>query len=80
MQVIDVGDLATWIVTAGIGSVTEIVNAVSESHAFDNFLSEVSDVAAFTGELVPVDDAWILEREVRYWAGPRSLPPGLPVP
>lgn len=79
VQVIDVGDLATWIVAAGISGVTGIVNAVGESHAFDNFLSEVSDVAGFTGELVTIDDAWLLEHDVHYWAGPRSLPLWLPV-
>jgi len=73
VQVIDVGDLAAWIVAAGISGVTGIVTAVGESHAFDNFLSGVSDVVGFTGELVTVDDAWLIEHDVHYWAGPRSL-------
>ncbi len=75
-----VGDLAAWIVAAGGSGVTGIVNAVGESHAFDNFLFQVSDVAGFTGELVTVDDAWLLEHDVHYWAGPPSLPLWLPVP
>jgi 2'-hydroxyisoflavone reductase len=80
VQVIDVGDLAAWIIAAGISGVTGIMNAVGESHAFDNFLLQVSEVAGFTGELVTVDDAWLLEHDVHYWAGPRSLPLWLPVP
>ena len=80
VQVIDVGDLAAWIIAAGISGVTGIMNAVGESHTFDNFLLQVSDVAGFTGELVTVDDAWLLEHDVHYWAGPRSLPLWLPVP
>ena len=49
VQVIDVGDLAAWIVAAGITGITGIVTAVGESHASDNFLSEVSDVVGLTG-------------------------------
>ena len=79
-QVIDVGDLATWIFAAGISGVTGIVNAVGESHAFDNFLSEVSDVAGFAGELVAVDNAWLLGHDVHYWAGPGHSRCGFPSP
>jgi 2'-hydroxyisoflavone reductase len=79
VQVIDVGDLAAWIVAAGRRGVTGSVNAVGESHAFDDFLSEAGDVAGFTGELVTVDDEWLLEHDVRHWAGPRSLPLWLPL-
>ena len=80
MQVIDVGDLAAWIVAAGMSGVTGIVTAVGESHAFDNFLSGVSDVVGFTGELVTVDDAWLIEHDVHYWAGSLSLALWLSVP
>lgn len=79
MQVIDIADLATWIVRAGRTGVTGIVNAVGESHALDVFLAEASAIAGFSGEFVTVDDAWLLEHDVHYWAGPRSLPLWLPV-
>jgi hypothetical protein len=42
--------LPAWIVAARISGVTGIVTAVGESHAFVNFLSEVSDVVGFSGE------------------------------
>jgi 2'-hydroxyisoflavone reductase len=79
VQVIDVGDLAAWIVAAGRSGTTGSVNAVGESHAFDDFLSAAGDVAGFTGELVTVDDEWLVGQGVRHWAGPRSLPLWLPV-
>ncbi|WP_028045519.1 NAD-dependent epimerase/dehydratase family protein [Cellulomonas sp. URHE0023] len=78
VQVIDVADLATWIVHAGATAQTGTVNAVGESQEFDDFLGDVRSVTGFTGDLVDVDDAWLLQRAVNYWAGPRSLPLWLP--
>jgi nucleoside-diphosphate-sugar epimerase len=78
VQAIDVGDLAAWIVKAGRDEVTGTMNAVGESHTFDAFLAQASLVAGFSGKLVTVDDKWLLEHDVRYWTGPRSLPLWLP--
>lgn len=78
VQVIDIADLSTWIVRAGRTGVTGIVNALGDSHPLDVFLNEASAIAGFSGEFVPVDDAWLLDHDVHYWAGPRSLPLWLP--
>lgn len=78
VQVIDVADLATWIVHAGRDGVTGAVNAVGHAHPFGTFLEMAGEIAGFNDEIVTADDAWLLERDVRYWAGPRSLPLWLP--
>ncbi|WP_149204131.1 NAD-dependent epimerase/dehydratase family protein [Actinotalea subterranea] len=78
VQVIDVADLAAWVVDAGEAGRTGVVNAVGESHALGDFLDQTSALIGFTGQLVTADDAWLLDHGVRYWAGPRSLPLWLP--
>ena len=42
-------------------------------------LTETAAAAGFAGEVATADDAWLLGHDVRYWAGPRSLPLWLPV-
>ncbi len=79
VQVIDVVDLATWIDGAGRRGITGIVNAVGESYPFDTFLEKVATVTGFEGEFVTVEDDILLAHDVRYWAGPRSLPLWLPL-
>ena len=77
---IDVDDLARWLVVAGSVGLTGAVNAVGEVHTMRDFLSAASAVAGFDGEFVHVDDdVELLAADVRYWAGPRSLPLWLPV-
>lgn len=79
VQVIDVTDLATFIVQAGLREFTGTVNAVGESHSLDAFLADVAAVTGFRGEFVAVEDEFLVEQDVRYWAGPRSLPLWLPL-
>ncbi|MCG7284435.1 NAD-dependent epimerase/dehydratase family protein [Cellulomonas sp. ACRRI] len=78
VQVIDVDDLAAWVVRAGEDAVTGAVDAVGTSAPFDAVVDAVRAVTGFTGTLVPADDAWLRAHDVRYWAGPRSLPLWLP--
>ncbi len=77
-QVIDVADLADWLVLAGAGSLVGTVNAVGEEQPLAAVLRAVADAAGFDGETVEVDDETLLEHDVRHWAGPRSLPLWLP--
>lgn len=79
VQVIDVTDLATFIVQAGQRGVTGTVNAVGESHSLDAFFADVAAVTGFQGEFVNVEDEFLVEQDVRYWGGPRSLPLWLPL-
>ncbi|GIG24159.1 NAD-dependent epimerase/dehydratase family protein [Cellulomonas denverensis] len=78
VQVIDVGDLADWIVAAGTTGRTGIIDAVGSSHGFAEFLAEAQTVTGLTGELVPANDDQLIAAGVRFWAGPRSLPLWLP--
>lgn len=79
VQVIDVADLAAWVVRTGADGVTGVVDAVGHPHTFAELLAQTGAVAGFEGELVEAEDAWLLDHDVRYWAGPRSLPLWLPV-
>ncbi|WIB60174.1 NAD-dependent epimerase/dehydratase family protein [Curtobacterium sp. MCLR17_007] len=85
VQVIDVGDLAAWIGHAGRTGQTGVVNAVGPAVPLVDFLRQVTTstagpprTAGHDTELVEVEDDVLLDRDVRYWAGPRSLPLWLP--
>lgn len=78
VQVIDAADLATWVVAAGRAGATGAVDAVGESLPLTDLLDLVVAVTGFDGELVPAEDAWLTDHDVRYWAGPHSLPLWLP--
>ncbi len=79
VQVIDVTDLATYVVEAGSEGRTGVVNAVGESHSLEAFLNEAIATTGGEGDLVSGDDAFLLDHAVKYWAGPRSLPLWLPL-
>ena len=79
VQFIDVEDLADWIVRAGEAGLTGEFNAVGEAHTMDDFFRAARSVAGFDGELIAVDDDELLDLDVHYWAGPRSLPLWLPL-
>lgn len=89
VQVVDVRDLAAFVVRAAARGVVGVVDAVGEPWSFDDVLGLVGEVAdarataepggAAAREVVVADDAWLLAHDVRWWAGPRSLPLWLPV-
>jgi 2'-hydroxyisoflavone reductase len=74
VQVLDVRDLATWLVDAVAADVTGPVNLVGEQVRFADLLALAADVSGFTSELVAAEADWLLERGVNPWGGPRSLP------
>lgn len=78
VQVIDVQDLARWIVRAGQEGVTGVINATGDQHPLAEVLALAADIAGFNGRMVSADDDWLRKNDVRYWAGPRSLPLWLP--
>jgi nucleoside-diphosphate-sugar epimerase len=78
VQVIDVADLAAWIGQAGRVGHTGVVNAVGEPVPMADFYRRTASVAGFRGDLIEVEDDALLAQDVRYWAGPRSLPLWLP--
>lgn len=74
VQVIDVRDLAAWIVHASGRRSTGTVNAVGRQHLFADLLRVAADVAEFSGALVPAADLWLAKQGVANWSGQRSLP------
>ncbi|MFJ3382611.1 MULTISPECIES: NAD-dependent epimerase/dehydratase family protein [unclassified Curtobacterium] len=77
-QVVDVADLAAWIGDAGRGGYAGTVNAVGEPIPMSDLLRHVAAVTGHDDGLVEVGDDELLALDVRYWAGPRSLPLWLP--
>lgn len=79
-QVIDVRDLAAWLVESAERGVHGVFNAVGETVPLAEHLAVARKVAGHTGPLVPVDQDWLLDHDVEPWMGERSLPLWLPTP
>lgn len=78
MQVIDVRDLAQWIVEAAEAKVTGIVHGAGERTTVGDLVRLSAEVAGFTGDPVLADEDWLRDHDVEEWMGPRSLPLWLP--
>ncbi|KRC65311.1 hypothetical protein ASE12_11375 [Aeromicrobium sp. Root236] len=78
MQVIDVRDLATWIVTCAETGATGTVHAAGERTTVGELVALSAEVAGFMGDQVLASEAWLREHDVEEWMGPRSLPLWLP--
>ncbi len=79
-QCIDVRDLAAWIVAMTRSGGSGAFNAVGESMPLPAVLELAASVAGYRGSMVVAAPAWLAERDVEPWAGPRSLPLWLPLP
>lgn len=73
-QVIDVRDLAGWLLSAGKARVSGSFNAVGASIPLSEFLAIARTTADNEGAVVSAREHWLRERKVNYWTGPRSLP------
>ncbi len=78
MQVVDVRDLATWIVRLSDDRATGVVHGVGESTTVGRLLELSSQAAAFAGRHAAATPDWLHGHDVGEWAGPRSLPLWLP--
>jgi 2'-hydroxyisoflavone reductase len=78
MQVIDVRDLASWIVTCAEGGATGTVHGAGERTTVGELVALSAEVAGFTGDQIPAGETWLREHDVEEWMGPRSLPLWLP--
>lgn len=79
VQLVDVVDLAAWIVEAASQRLAGVFDAVSRPLPFSEMLARTAaGVDAPPHELVPVSPSWLDERGVRPWSGPRSLPLWVP--
>jgi nucleoside-diphosphate-sugar epimerase len=79
-QVIDVRDLAEWIVGAAGGRANGAFNATGDVVPFDEHLAAARAAAGHTGPVARAATEWLLAHEVRPWMGERSLPLWLPMP
>lgn len=80
MQLIDVRDLAAWIVALAAGARPGTFNATGPAAPLTEILDAARRAGGHGGELVAVDQEWLTAHQVGPWAGPRSLPLWLPVP
>jgi nucleoside-diphosphate-sugar epimerase len=72
--VIDVRDLAAWLVScAGVGTVG-VFNAAGEPRPLTDHLDVARTVADHSGPLVPASTDWLKRHGVHSWMGPISLP------
>lgn len=77
-QVIDVRDLAAWIVTAAERDLTGVYDASGRTTRLGDLVDEVVRAVGGNASLVWADADFLLERDVHHWSGPRSLPLWLP--
>ncbi|EMY33193.1 nucleoside-diphosphate-sugar epimerase [Arthrobacter crystallopoietes BAB-32] len=79
-QVIDVRDLAAWIVDATAGGLAGTFNATGDALPLDEHLAAAREVARHIGPLVRADQDWLAAHGVEPWMGAKSLPLWLPLP
>lgn len=80
VSVIDVRDLAAWLLDAGGGRLAGTYDVVGPRLGLAEHLEVARRVAGHTEPLRAVSSAWLLEHGVEPWMGPRSLPLWLPDP
>ena len=77
-QVIDVRDLAAWIVSAAERQLTGVYDASGPTARLGDLVDGVVRAVGGEASLVWADEDFLLQRDVRHWSGPRSLPLWLP--
>ena len=73
-SVIDVRDLAAWLVEAARAQTVGVLNAAGPAVRLADHLETARQVAGHTGPVVPVDETWLAEHGVQPWMGEQSLP------
>jgi 2'-hydroxyisoflavone reductase len=79
-QVIDVRDLASWLVEAGERRLSGVFNVVGETIPLPAHLALAREVAGHAGPVVAAGQDWLIAHHVQPWMGERSLPLWLPMP
>jgi 2'-hydroxyisoflavone reductase len=83
VQVIDVRDLASWLVDCAESRVTGVFHGTGRAMSRADFLEEVADGVGLDRpdrRWTWVDQEFLAEHDVDPWDGPRSLPVWLPQP
>jgi 2'-hydroxyisoflavone reductase len=73
-QLIDVRDLADWLVAAAVRQLGGSYNVAGPTLTLAEHLEVARQVAGHTGPMVPVDEQWLTDQDVQPWMGERSLP------
>lgn len=71
---IDVRDLAAWLVGCAEAGTTGVFNTAGEPRPLADHLAMARSVAGHSGPLVAATPAWLTEHGVGVWMGPTSLP------
>ena len=79
-QLVDVRDLAAWLVRCAAGRVAGVVDAVGPTTTLGRMLGAAREAAGSEAVPAAADPAWLQEQGVDAWMGPRSLPLWLPFP
>jgi 2'-hydroxyisoflavone reductase len=78
-QVIDVRDLAQWLIHCACNGVVGLFNATGETKPFEEHVAIARQVAGHYGTVVNAPPEWLLRQGVAPWMGPKSLPLWLPM-
>jgi nucleoside-diphosphate-sugar epimerase len=79
-SVVDVRDLADWLVVAAQAGATGVANVCGPVVPLGEHLATARAVAGHRGEVVAVTQGWLEGHGVQPWSGERSLPLWLPLP
>jgi nucleoside-diphosphate-sugar epimerase len=79
-QVIDVEDLAGWLVRCGEARRGGTVNAMGPTVPLEEVLRACAQASGVAPRMVEAEGAWLAARGVEPWMGPDSLPLWLPQP
>ncbi|MFL6237914.1 MAG: NAD-dependent epimerase/dehydratase family protein [Actinomycetes bacterium] len=73
-QVVDVRDLAAWLLRAAEHNVVGSYDAVGPVVPLGDWIGMSREAGRHSGALVEAPSEWLLERGVHQWMGPESLP------
>jgi nucleoside-diphosphate-sugar epimerase len=80
VQLIDVRDLAQWIVLAAQSGLTGCFDAIGPAFTRGELLAQCAAAAGSSCTFTWADRAFLERHDIRRWSGPRSLPLWVPLP